>query len=753
MSPEPRPDAQAATPPAQGATPGKKKIKVTRVENGIDFEEEIEVDDVGGLAWPPPEEVELLGGDLKRVDAPLKVTGRARYAHDVRLPGMLWARVLACPLPAAKVELDLEPARAVPGVVAAIALEVPGGATRWLGQPVAAVAARTPEAAEDGLRAIRARFDKQPFAVDHAQATAEGAPKITRDGAIGKENQSGDAAAAEKALEGAAVRVEATYVLPVQHHACLETHGVVVDLRGDEATVYASSQDTSSLPGEAAKALGLPQSKVTAIVEHMGGGFGSKFGLGLEGLAACLLAKETGQPVHLLYTRPAEFLAAGNRSGSVQRMRGGASSDGKLLALVAEVDKLGGIARGSFPDSRPYVYAFAAHSIRSRPVHTNTDGSRAMRAPGHPQASFGIESLVDELAYALGRDPLEVRIANLADPVYERQLRRVAREIGWDAHPNKTAPAELADGYGVGIGFAVATWGGGGRPGNEVTVTIEPDGSVVALSGSQDLGTGTRTYLAAIVAEELGLPLEAVAARLGDSRLGSATGSGGSTTTASLAPAVLDAARNARLALAARVGPELGIAPEKLRFAGGRVSDSGDPSRSFAWKQACAALGRERVTARGSFQDALASSGVHGAQAAKVRVDTLTGRVEVLEMVGLHDCGMPLNQLALRSQIQGGMVQALSYGLLEERVIDPVLGLALNANLEDYKIAGSLEIPKMRAIVDDGDQRRAVIGMSEAAIIPGHSAIANAVYNACGARVRSLPLTADKVLAALGKVV
>ena len=739
-----------AAPRQDGAPKPKKKIKTTKVVNGIEQEVEIEVDDVQGVAWRSREELALLGRDQRRVDGPLKVSGRARYTHDVRLPGMLWGRVLPCPIPNADVTLDLEPARQVPGVEAVVALVENRAA--FLGQPIAAVAARTPEAAEDGIRAIAAQITPRPWAVDRAQAIAENAPKVGREGNLGKENVAGDPGEAEAALAAAEAKVEATYTLPVQHHACLETHGVVVDYRGgEEATVYASTQDTFSIPEEAAELLKLKTSAVTSIVEHMGGGFGSKFGLGIEGRAACLLAKAAGKPVHLMFTRADEFGAGGNRSGSRQALRGGASKDGRIVALVADVEKFGGVGGGSFPGRGPYIYSVEKSCVRSRSVFTNTDSARAMRAPGHPQASFGMESLVDELAYAIGMDPLEFRKKNLKDPVYARQLDAVAREIGWADHPNKTAPATLADGVGVGIGFAVATWGGGGRPGNEVTVKIERDGSVTASVGSQDLGTGTRTYVAAIVAEELGLPLAAVTARIGDSRLGPSTGSGGSTTTASLAPAVMDAARKARTMLAERLAGSMGVPAEQLRFSGERIADERDPKKVMSWRQACGSLGGDGLTARGEFVAALAANGVHGAQAAKVRVDTLTGRVEVLKMAAMQDCGLPLNPAALRSQLQGGMVQALSYGLLEQRVVDPVGGWALNPNFEDYKIAHAFEIPEMIAMIDEEDTR-GVIGMSEPAIIPGHGAIANAVYNACGARVRDLPLTPDKVLAALGRI-
>jgi xanthine dehydrogenase YagR molybdenum-binding subunit len=704
--------------------------------------------------WGPRGEHRLLDHDLPRVDGPDKVTGRARYTHDVRLPGMLWGRVLCCPYPVAEPVLDAAAARAIPGVVAVLDMtgELEGATTARLGQVIAAVAAKTPEIAEDALRALNPRYVLGRWAVTQEQAAAEGAPVVNQRGNVSRPRvraQPDEEGAVDRALAASDVVVEATYTVPVQVHACLETHGVVVDYRGDgEATVYASTQDTFSIPGDAAGLLDLPENKITSVVEHMGGGFGAKFGIDLPGNVACRLAKLAQAPVHLMFSRADEFLSAGNRSGARQSLKGGASKDGTFRALHSTIWKHGGVGGGAHP-GQPYIYSVGASRTEMMSVFTHTDGNRAMRAPGHPQASFAIESMVDELAHAIGMDPLEFRKKNLRDPVWHRQLDRVAREIGWLEHPHRLGPpAELALPL-IGIGFGISTWGGGGGDPCQVDVRIERDGSVGASCGTQDIGTGTRTYLAAIVAEELGLELGAVRATIGNSKLGFSVGSGGSVTTASLAPAVKDAAHRARLALLAHLSKVLGVELESLVLRDAALFSKGGAERKLTWKEACASLPVEGLAVRGTFQVHLQDSGVHGAQAAKVEVDPLTGETRVLKMVCVQDCGLVMNRLALRSQINGGMIQGLSYGLWEERVIDPDLGLQLNANFEEYKIAGTLDVPEMLAIPDDEDERNAVIGMGEPPVIPGQSAVVNAIFNACGVRIRDLPATRDKIVQGL----
>jgi xanthine dehydrogenase YagR molybdenum-binding subunit len=276
-----------------------------------------------------------------------------------------------------------------------------------------------------------------------------------------------------------------------------------------------------------------------------------------------------------------------------------------------------------------------------------------------------------------------------------------------------------------------------------VDLTIGKDGSVLVTSGAQDLGTGTRTYLRAIVAEELGLEMKDVVEQIGDSHFGNAPFSGGSTTSASLSPAVKDAAYQARVALSKIVAPLLGADPDAVWLDKGYVMGNG---KALAWKQACAALPTAGLAVRGVFQGTLAGQGAHGASFAEVEVDLETGFVRVTKMCHVQDGGLILNRMAVESQINGVMIQSLGMALYEGRVMDPTLGVMLNPAFNDYKLPGTMEIPELIPIIDDGDTRNVVMGIAEPANIPGCGAIANAVYNACGIRVRSTPITPDKIL-------
>jgi len=719
----------------------KKTIKVPKVVDGVPMGEiEVEVEDTGGPSWGANDKHRLLNHPMRRVDGAAKATGVAVYTQDVRLPGMLFGRFLTSSQAHAKItKLDLGPAQKLEGVKAVLAVVNVGGEVRFEGQPIAAIAATTPEIAQDATRAIVVEFDELPHVVKGEEALKPGAPQVG--GPNRRVQKQGNAEQTTAAFEKCDAVVDVEYRTPILHHSCLETHSITADFRGgDSATVYASTQGTFTIPGDSAKELGLQQSKVTSIVQNMGGGFGSKFGIGIAGQWACRLAKALNAPVKMALTRRDEFLAAGNGPGSIQKLKAGANKDGTLVAVHAVQHALPGIGNSNIAGI-PYQYKAQNFYRESSALNTHEDSSVALRAPGHPQASFAMESLMDELAYKLGLDPVEFRKKNVTDPAWHRQLDRGAKEIGW-ARRNATpggGTGPLKRGMGCGIG----AWGGGGNNQCKVDVTIAQDGSVTVAVGTQDLGTGTRTYVRAIVAEELGLESDDVAERIGNSTLGNANASGGSTTTASLAPSVKDAAYNARVEMAKRVAPLLGAEADGVLFDKRQVMGNG---KALAWKQACAALPAGGLTAHGKWQPTLAASGVHGASFAEVEVDVETGHVRVVRMCHVQDCGLPLNRTALHSQINGGMIQSMGMALYEGRVMDRDLGVMVNAGFGDYKLPGTLEMPELIPIIDDGDTRQAVIGMAEGANVPGVGAIANAVYNACGVRVRELPITPDKIL-------
>ena len=746
-----QPQAQPSPTPVP-----KKKVRVPRVINGIEQMVEIEVDDVAGPVWGANDKHTILNHRYTRVDAPLKVSGKAQYTYDVRLPNMLYGRVRRCPHAHARIKkFDSSAAARMPGVKAIVQAPLPlRNEIRFAGQPVAAVAATTPELAQDAARALVIEYEVLPHVVIPDLAMKPEAPQVmpTEGGAsepnLAQKGKQGDPQKVEAALASCDAVVEAEYRTPRLHHACLETHGMVVDFSGgDTATIYATTQGTFTIPGDAARELGLPESAVTATVQHMGGGFGSKFGIGIEGWLACHLSKETKQPVKLMLTRTDEFLMTGNRSASWTKFKAGAKKDGTLVAVQATQYRIGGVGQGS-QAGQPYAVYKAGEFYREvYALHTNEDSAIAMRAPGHPQASFAIESLLDELAYKIGMDPVAFRKKNMPDANYHRQLDRGAREIGWNRR--NATPGAGAGPLKRGMGCAAGTWGGGGNNQCEVDVKIGRDGSVTVAVGTQDLGTGTRTYTRGIVAEELGLGMKDVVEQIGNSKLGGANASGGSTTAASLSPSVKDAAYKARLAVAEKFSPLLGNAkPEEIVFANGIVSGGG---KSISWKQACAALPPAGIVAHGVWRSDLQARGVHGVVFAEVEVDVETGKVRPIKMLQVQDGGLPLNRLTMESQINGGMIQALGMALFETRVMDADLGMQLNPSFMDYKLPGALEMPELIPVIDDEDKREAVIGIAEASIIPGIGAIANAVFNASGARVRDLPITPDKVLMALQK--
>ena len=701
-------------------------------------------------SWRDASESRLIGKRIPRLSGKDKVTGKAKYTFDINRPGMLYGRILRSEVARANVVgLDLSDAEAMPGVKAVLPLIEVGRQIRYQGQEIAAVAAETDDIARDAIRRIRTDLEELPAVVTEEDAMQENAPQIRDDWTGNQSNpnvrEEGDINAG---FEQAAVEVEATYHTPVQTHVCLETHGHVAEWEDDEnLTVWASTQGVFGVRNDLAGRFNLPANQVRVITEHMGGGFGSKFGPGVEGRTAVDLARLTGRPVKLMLTRKAEHLVAGNRPSMTQHVRAGATSDGRIIAYDMKGYGTGGISSGAGFQA-PYVYHVPNVRTERRNVAVNVGNQRAMRAPGHPQGAFAMDSLMDELAEKLGMNPLEFRRINDPSEIRQAQYTLGAQEIGW--HRRNSVPGS---GTGVkkrGMGVGSGQWGGGGGDGTQARVTINSDGTVEAVTGTQDIGTGIRTAIAIIVAEELGLNPTDIMVKVGDSGPGLPSGgSGGSQTTASVAPVIKTAAAAAKQKLFQRIAPQLQAPVEDLRVGNRTIYVVSDRTKTIKWELATGQLGMESISEGGHWDRELRQGGVAGTQFAEVEVDTETGAISVIKIVAVQDCGLAINRLTTESQINGGVIMGLGQALLEERFMDPQTGRMLNANLEDYKVPGTFEIPEIKSIVFD--THRKVTGVGEPPCIPTLGAIANAVYNAIGVRIRELPITPDKILTALAE--
>jgi len=698
-------------------------------------------------AWP--ENPVLLSTRVKRLDGPDKVTGRARYTYDINRPGMIYGRMVRSPYPHAKVvSMDLSAAQKAPGVKAVLAWKDPGGEVVYQGDPVAAVAADTEERARDAARLVRVRYEPLPHVSSEAQAMAAGAPtwhSAQENTSAGVEQETGDL---DAGFGQAAQVVEATYSTHVITHVCLETHGAVCEWDGDTLTAWVTTQGVHQCAEGFARALGIPQANVRVITQYMGGGFGSKFAPDAQGLICAKLAKMANAPVKLMLDRKEEHLDTGNRPSAFAHIRAGVTSEGKLTAFDGRSWGTGGAgAVSNFP--LPYLYQFPNRRRVHTNVYINAGQQRAMRAPGHPQGCFLTEILMDELADRVKMDPVEFRIKN-APPLAPNQMwtqyfERGARQFGWDKrHPTgDSTPGPIKTGMGV----SAHLWGGGGR-GSQSHIDITADGAVVVKCGTQDIGTGTRTIVTLVAAETLGLQPSEVKAEIGDTNYPFSGGSGGSTTAASVSPAIRITAVKARDALFARVAPALGASPENLAAAGGRIHLKDDPGKGLAWKDACRHLGTEPVSVDGQWGEGLSSTGTSGVQFAEVSVDIETGVVRIKRILAMQDCGLIVDRLTAESQVYGGVIAAINFALFEDRLLDRVTGQMVNPNMEWYLLAGISDIPRIDIVLNNMPER-GVIGIGEPPTVSTASAIANAVRNATGATIRSLPLHPHKVLAAL----
>jgi xanthine dehydrogenase YagR molybdenum-binding subunit len=697
--------------------------------------------------WPAAGKRSLIGKSFTRIDGPVKSSGRAKYAYDINRPGMLYGKMVLSPHAHANVKsIDTSAAEKMPGVHAVLVMFEPGKEVLWAGQEIVALAAETEEQARDAARKVKVEYEVLPHLVSDTTPQAAGADRTQ----AGSEAKEGDP---DGAMKSAEVTSEGTYGASVITHCCLEAHGQVAEWQGEKLTVWASSQNVTGIAGEFSKMLNIPAANVETITQYMGGGFGSKFGADPWGPACAKLAKQAGRPVKMMLERDQELLEAGARPSIHARVKVGAKKDGTLVAWDSESWGTSGPQSGGNPPL-PYVMRAANRRTRHTAVLTNIGPGRAWRAPNHPQCAVITMCALDDLAAAIPMDPLDFFIKNIEltgerSKVYHEELLRAAEMIEWKKkwHPRG------AGGEGHlrrGLGLSIHTWGGGGHQSN-CNCTIHPDGSVDISLGSQDLGTGTRTIIALVAGETFGLPISAITVNIGDSKYPPSGASGGSTTSGGVSSSTRRATTSALNELLAKVAPALNAKPEELEAVGGKVRVASDPSRAISWKEACAKMGATPITAAGQRSMDLISSGVGGAQMAEVSVDTETGVVKIEEIVAVQDCGLVLNMKTAESQVYGALIMGVTYALFEEKLMDEQTGRCLNPDMEFYKLAGLADIGRFRVhmMTGPGYDERGVIGLGEPPVVSPGAAISNAVANAIGVRVPTIPITPPKVLAAL----
>jgi len=736
--------------------------------------------------WPEDARLTVVGQGYGRLEGNQKVTGRARYTYDVRLPGQLYAKVLRSPHPHARIErIDTAAAEQLPGVHAVLSSANAPDITwyensalfdttvRMIGDEVAAVAAESEEIAEDALRLIDVTYTPLPFVVDLETALQPDAPKVWEGGNISQEPKVYDRGDADAGLREADVVIDETFTTASVFHNSLEPHGCTASWEGEHLTLWSSTQSVFTIRQEVAKALDLPEHRVRVIKEHMGGGFGAKQIAWKQDVLAALLSRQAGRPVQLMLDREAENLAVGNRPSTKQRVRLGAKRDGTLTAISAELTQ----ARGAYLTggeasnvSGIYQTLYKCPNVHTAEttVYINAGPAVAFRAPGHVEAAFALEGAMDQLARALDIDPVELRRRNYAetdqteDKPYSlpEGLRlcydRLTEAIGWETYqrPEPSGPKRR------GIGFAAHDWAAGsGHPPAYAWVELNSDGTADVVTGTQDIGTGTRTGLAQVAAEELGLPLDRIAFHLGDTATGPYSPvSSGSATQASIGPAIRAAALEVKEQLFRVASAVMEIPADRLSTRAGKILVDGDMSRAVPIEDITGQIAPATLHGRGARGPNPSDLAIRtfGAQFIELEVDIETGEVTLHRIVSAHDIGRIVNPKVVDSQVIGGITQGIGFALTEGRVIDHRLGLVLNPDLEEYFVPTIADVPSISHVhvnvPDVKANTTGAKGVGEPPLIPTAPAIANAIFDAVGIRIRSTPLSRNRILAELATV-
>jgi xanthine dehydrogenase YagR molybdenum-binding subunit len=732
----------------------------------------------------------LIGAPISRLDGPLKVRGGARFAAEFPMEGLVYAALAYSTIPKGRIAtFDASAAQAAPGVVLVMNHQnaprmkpmplfmskdkAAGGddlpvmqddRIHWNGQPIALVLAETQEQADHAASLLHVSYEAEAATTSFAAAKAKGTQPGTFQGEPLK-LETGDA---EAALAAAPHRVDAVYHTPRHSHNAIELHAATLAWKDDELTIHDASQCVAHMAWSMAEIFGLDEQQVHVTSPYVGGGFGSKT-LWRHQVLAAAASKLAGRPVRIMLSREGVYRVVGGRTNTEQRVAIGAQDDGRFDALI-HTGTVTMTEHNNMPEPfiMPARSAYSAGSFKLDVEVATLDvlANTFMRAPGEAVGTFGLESAIDELADRMKMDPIALRIRNEPEtdpttgaPFSSRHIVEAyqagAERFGWSQR--SSTPGTRREGeWLIGMGCATATYPYYRMPGGAARLTLTKDGAVKVEVAAHEMGMGTATAQTQVTAERLGLPMEKVNFCHGDSHFPGVVLAGGSQQTASIGSAVM-AAQHAFIAallkLAGRDSPLHGLQPDDVTGRDGGLAKTDEPDRFESYVSILARAGRDELVVEGSAPPPLEvqhwSMHSHGAMFCEVRVNEVTGETRVSRFLGSFDCGRILNAKTASSQFRGGIVMGLGMALMEETQLDERTGRVMNPSLSEYHVPVHMDVPEIDVMWTDIPDPRSPMGargVGEIGITGVAAAVANAVFNACGKRVRSLPITLDKLL-------
>ncbi len=718
--------------------------------------------------------MKYIGKEMSRVDGVAKVTGRAKYAAEFKVNNPAYAFIVQSTIASGTIKsIDVSEAEKLTGVLKVLthrnALKVEEESRQFralqsdkilfCGQPVALVVADSFEQARYGANLVKVEYEAETPSTDFAKAD-----KVTSRGPAPRGNP-------QEAFENSAVKVEAEYSIPIEHHSPMEPHAATAFWEGEKLTIFDKSQGVFGVRGHLARSFGIPAENINVISLFVGGAFGSSLNTNYYPFLTALAAKEVGRPVKLNYTRRQMFTGHGYRPYTMQKVSVGAGLDGKLVSIIHEATTNSSTYEDFTESTSRFgrtLYECPNYDSPYFLVKTDLPTPTWMRAPGAVSGAFAIESAIDELAYELKIDPVELRLINYAEkdpesgrPFSSKALKECfkvgADRFGWAKR--KFAPRSMKDGnWLVGWGTAVGTWGAFQAPAN-AKIRLNADGTVYVGSGTTDIGPGTYTVITIIAAEALGTDPSKIKFELGDTRLPQAPSQGGSITTASVGSAVFGAAGEVRRQLLGYVSgkegtPLFGAKFEDTELVDGTLRLKGDVAKAMSISEVMKAGGVQLVEvgyeSKPSAERQKYTTMAHGAQFVEVKVDENLGIIKVTRVVEATACGRIINPKTSHSQEMGGIVWGIGMALQEATEVDHRYGKMMTTNLADYHVPVNADVHYVETdFVEEKDEivnELGIKGMGELCLVGIPAAIANAVFHATGRRVRDLPITPDKIL-------